>query len=137
MTTFTRYLLAFGLTNIGFTRAQDLDPGAGARLYRLHCSECHGLDGQGGQGADLTRGVFRFGSSDEALYRTISKGVAGTPMPATSLSVAQLLQVVRHVRLLSGGARIAVPGNPAVGEALFTGAVSLDGWRAMGAGSGA
>jgi len=24
-----------------------------------------------------------------------------------------------------------------VGEALFTGAVSLDGWRAMGAGSGA
>jgi putative heme-binding domain-containing protein len=117
----TRYLLAFGLVATGVTRAQDLDPGVGARLYRLHCSECHGLDGQGGRGADLTRGVFRFGSSDEALYRTISKGVAGTPMPPTALSEAQLRQVVRHVRLLSGGARITVPGNPAAGEALFAG----------------
>jgi len=93
----------------------------GARLYRLHCSECHGLDGSGGQGTDLTRGVYRFGSTDEALYRTISKGIAGTRMPATTLSDAQLLQIVRHVRLLAGGVRLTVPGDPAAGEALFAG----------------
>jgi cytochrome c oxidase cbb3-type subunit III len=102
-------------------RGQNMDPPAGARLYRLHCSECHGPDGQGAQGPDLTRGVYRFGSTDEALYRTISKGIAGTPMPATTLSDAQLGQIVQHLRLLAGGVRVAVPGNPAAGASLFTG----------------
>jgi cytochrome c oxidase cbb3-type subunit III len=102
-------------------RGQNIDPPVGARLYRLHCSECHGPDGQGAQGPDLTRGVYRFGSTDEALYRTISKGIAGTPMPATTLSDAQLGQIVQHLRLLAGGVRVAVPGNPAAGERLFTG----------------
>ena len=100
-------------------RGQNPDPALGARLYRLHCSECHGLEGRGGQGPDLTRGVYRFGSTDEALYRTISKGVAGTPMPATALSDEQLRQIIRHVRLLGGGVRVTVAGNPATGEALF------------------
>jgi cytochrome c oxidase cbb3-type subunit III len=117
----TRSALVICLAAGGIARGQNLDPPVGARLYRLHCSECHGPDGQGGQGADLTRGVYRFGSTDEALYRTISKGIAGTPMPATTLSDAQLEQVVRHLRLLAGGVRVAAPGSPAAGEALFTG----------------
>src|SRR4030095_8892170 len=84
-----------------------------------HCSECRGPDGQGAQAPDLTRGVYRTGSTDEALYRTISKGIAGTPMPATSLSDSELWQIIRHVRLLAGGVRVTVAGNRAVGEALF------------------
>ncbi len=121
MTRLSRGVMALGLSAVGIARGQTPDPAVGARLYRLHCSECHGLEGQGGQGADLTRGVYRFGSTDEALYRTISQGVTGTPMPATALSDAQLWQIVRHVRLLAGGVRVAVPGSPAAGEALFAG----------------
>ncbi len=100
---------------LAMARGQNPDPARGARLYRLHCSECHGLEGQGGLGPDLTRGAYRFGSSEAALYRTISKGIPGTPMPATTLSDAQLWEIVRHVRLLSGGVRVKVPGNPAAG----------------------
>jgi putative heme-binding domain-containing protein len=65
--------------------------------------------------------VYRFGSSDEALGRTISRGIAGTPMPATTLSDAQLEQIVRHLRVLAGGVRVTVPGSPAAGQALFAG----------------
>jgi cytochrome c oxidase cbb3-type subunit III len=107
-------------TAAGIARAQD-DDSAGERLFRLHCAECHGLDGQGGRGPDLTRGVYRYGSSDQALYQTISQGVTGTQMPATSLSERQLLQIVRHVRGLAGSARMPVSGDPATGGKLFAG----------------
>jgi cytochrome c oxidase cbb3-type subunit 3 len=100
---------------------QESDTAAGARLFHLHCAECHGQTGQGGQGPDLTRGIYRHGSTDKALYQTIAKGVAGTPMPATSLADPQLLQIVSYVRLLAGAARVAVPGSPDAGKKLFVG----------------
>src|SRR5712691_118224 len=111
-------ILLLHFTAAGIARAQG-DDSAGERLFRLHCAECHGLDGQGGQGPDLTRGVYRHGSSDQALYQTISQGVTGTRMPATSLSERQLLQIVRHVRGLAGSARMPVSGDPAAGVKLF------------------
>jgi cytochrome c oxidase cbb3-type subunit 3 len=114
-------LLALHLIAGGTARGQDDDSAAGERLFRLHCAECHGLDGQGGQGPDLTRGVYRRGSTDRALYQTISKGVAGTPMPGTSLSDRQLGQIVRYVRGLAGAARVTVPGRQAAGDKLFAG----------------
>jgi cytochrome c oxidase cbb3-type subunit 3 len=113
-------ILLLQFTAAGIARAQD-DDSAGERLFRLHCAECHGLDGQGGRGPDLTRGVFRHGSTDQALYQTISQGVTGTQMPATSLSERQLLQIVRHVRGLAGSARVAISGDAAAGGKLFTG----------------
>ena len=79
------------------------------------------MDGEGGQGPDLTRGVYRRGSTDEALYQTISKGIAGTPMPATSLTDRHLWQIVGYVRQLAGAARVTLPGDPAAGEKLFAG----------------
>jgi cytochrome c oxidase cbb3-type subunit III len=114
-------LVALGLTAGGIARGQDDHSSPGERLFRLHCAECHGLDGEGGQGPDLTRGIYRHGSTEQALYQTISKGVTGTPMPATSLSDGQLRLLVGYVRGLAGGARVTVPGNPAVGETLFRG----------------
>jgi len=104
----------------GIARAED-DDSAGERLFRLHCSECHGLDGQGGRGPDLTRGLYRHGSTDQALYQTISQGVTGTPMPATSLSDRQLFQIVKYVRGLASSAREVVSGDAAAGGRLFAG----------------
>jgi cytochrome c oxidase cbb3-type subunit 3 len=114
-------LLALRLIACQISIAQENDSTAGEGLFNLHCAECHGVDGEGGRGPDLTRGVYQHGSSDEALYRTISKGVAGTPMPATTIADAQLWQLVRYVRLLAGGVRVTVPGNPSAGEKLFNG----------------
>jgi len=113
-------ILILHYTVDGIARAQDSDS-AGERLFRLHCAECHGVDGRGGRGPDLTRGVYRHGSTDQALYQTISQGVAGTQMPGTSLSERQLLQIVKHVRGLASSARVSVPGDPAAGRKLFVG----------------
>jgi putative heme-binding domain-containing protein len=67
----------------------------------------------------LTRGEYRHGSTDEALFHTISTGVPGTRMPATSLSDRQLREIVRYVRRLAGGARVPVAGDAQAGEELF------------------
>jgi putative heme-binding domain-containing protein len=113
-------LLLLHLISSESIRAQ-VDSSAGERLFHLHCAECHGLDGQGGYGPDLTRGEYRHGSSDEALFHTIATGVPGTRMPATSLSDRQLRQLVSYVRGLAGGARVAVAGDERAGEKLFRG----------------
>ena len=94
---------------------------AGERLFHLHCAECHGPAGEGGYGPDLTRGVYRHGSTDEALLHTIATGVPGTRMPATSLSDHQLREIVTYVRSLAGGIRVAIAGNAQAGEKLFAG----------------
>src|SRR5689334_10130352 len=112
-------LVALSVTAGGIACGQDDDSAAGERLFRLHCAECHGVDGEGGAGPDLTRGMYRHGSTDAAIYRTISQGVPGTPMPANSLSDLQLWQIVRYVRALAGGTRVAVSGDRARGEELF------------------
>src|ERR1700736_709186 len=67
------------------------DERAGAMLFRSQCAACHGPDGTGtGAGPSLTSGAFAHGGSDEALFRTISKGLPGTSMPASSLSGLQI-----------------------------------------------
>lgn len=71
---------------------------AGRALYeRLRCAQCHGAAGDGEDAeneeleddwghpivsTDLTRGVFKGGRDPRALYRTLSTGLDGTPMPS-------------------------------------------------------
>jgi len=76
----------------------------GARLYRVHCAQCHGAtgDGRGPAGRwliphprDYRPGLFKFQSVDQNsspgkprradLYRTIELGLDGTSMPAFNL----------------------------------------------------
>ena len=97
------------------------DEAAGAKLYRSQCAGCHGLNGGGtGAGPSLTSGTFQRGGSDEALFRTISKGIPGTPMPAFSFSGLKIWQLVTHLREL-GIVRGSLPvkGDLAAGAALF------------------
>ena len=70
----------------------------GATVYKHMCVFCHGENGNGGGKAmaylypwprDFRQGVFKyrttpFGSIplDQDIYRTISRGVPGTSMPA-------------------------------------------------------
>jgi cytochrome c oxidase cbb3-type subunit III len=101
-------------------RTSPEDVAAGGRIFRSHCSYCHGLHGEGGRGPDLTRGEFHHGSSDSSLHRTVSFGVAGTEMPGTFFSENQVWQVVAYVRTLSqGGRRQAPPGDPTRGRRSF------------------
>jgi cytochrome c oxidase cbb3-type subunit III len=94
---------------------------AGAKLFRAQCAGCHGPDGTGtGAGPTLVSGTFVHGGSDEALFGTITKGVAGTSMPPFSFSGLQIWELVTHVRALgiAHGARQS-KGDPQAGSAVF------------------
>lgn len=96
---------------------QDLSTGDAARLFNSACAPCHGPSGDGqGRGARLlgtpqprnfTSAVFKFRSTptgslprDEDVYRTISRGVPGTWMPAWEdlLSEAERWALVRYIK---------------------------------------
>ena len=94
------------------------DVAAGGRIYRSHCVECHGRDGTGGRGPDITRGDLRYGNSDAALADTISTGIPGTSMPLFFFNGKQLWQIVAFVQSLQRN-EPAPPGDPAAGAALF------------------
>jgi putative heme-binding domain-containing protein len=102
------------------------DPAAtkeGASLFRSNCSPCHGLSAHGGgRGPDLTSGRWTHGSSDSDIFRTISQGVPGTQMPANGFEDSETWAIVAYLRSLTPSVRSKVPGDPAKGGKLFSGA---------------
>jgi len=91
----------------------------GARLFRIHCSLCHGGDGNLVPGVELGHRQFRHARSDEELVKIIREGIPDTPMPATTLSEPQARNVVTYLHALEvepGG-----PGDAVRGKALFAG----------------
>ena len=96
------------------------DVAAGGRIYRSHCVECHGRDGTGGRGPDITRGDLRYGNSDAALADTISTGIPGTSMPLFFFNGKQLWQIVAFVQSLRRE-EPRPPGDSSAGAALFRG----------------
>lgn len=92
----------------------------GALLYRSRCAVCHGPEGAGGKGTDLTTGRFRYGSSDDELFKTIADGVEGTEMPPVDLDGRRVWQLLAYVRSLSAGrAAEQASGDAAAGKAVF------------------
>ncbi len=64
------------------------EPSEVERLFLDNCAACHGKDGDGAGTAELDRqarsfreGGFSYGNTPEALLRTITIGIPGTPMP--------------------------------------------------------
>jgi cytochrome c oxidase cbb3-type subunit III len=94
---------------------------AGAKLFRAQCAGCHGPDGTGtGAGPNLASGALVHGGSDEALFRTISKGLPGTTMPAFAFSGLQIWELVTQVRALEiARGATQTKGDPQAGAAVF------------------
>jgi len=87
-------------------------------LYAQHCALCHGPNGDGDGTLKLDRparsfraGGFSFGNTEEAIFRTITSGIGGTPMPGfqTQLDEAQRRALARHVIAL-GPEQVPGPG---------------------------
>lgn len=98
------------------------DVAAGGRIFRSHCAECHGLKGEGGRGPNITLGEFRHGSTDAALFRTISRGIPGSEMPGIYFTDHQVWQIVAFVRSLSERrAPRNLPGDPSAGLTVLRG----------------
>lgn len=95
---------------------------AGAQIFRSHCLGCHGRDGTGGRGPDLTRADLRYGNSDPELASIIAGGIPGTEMPDFFFNGRQLWQIVAFVRSVrQPSQQFQVKGNPPAGGALFRG----------------
>lgn len=90
----------------------------GRRLFVRNCSACHGDTGKGGRAPDLTTGEWKHGGSDADLRRNITKGIAGTQMPAFLLNESDTGAVIAFLRSLNTKDR-PVKGDAAAGRALF------------------
>lgn len=111
---------AIALAQIRNPHTTAADVAAGARIFRSHCADCHGLTGQGGKGPGLTSGQFFHGASDQALLTNISEGIDGTAMPGQFFSPDQVWQVVAFVRTLAAKGSAAAPaGRPENGAKIF------------------
>ncbi|MDQ1468694.1 MAG: cytochrome c oxidase cbb3-type subunit [Bryobacterales bacterium] len=126
-----RFLLRFALT---FTAALtcawpqqntfDTPEGRqeGASLFQTHCAYCHGAQGEGGRGADLTSGVYKHGGSDRELYATIRNGIPGTEMPTVRATDDEVWKITAFVKTLGAvGLRETATGDPASGKAIYAG----------------
>jgi alcohol dehydrogenase (cytochrome c) len=89
------------------------DVSAGNALFRSHCATCHGADGSGGAGGPaLQHRQMTQGSSDWALYRTISYGIPDTAMRASDLPWHDKWQLVAYVNSLMLRGEQAVEATP-------------------------
>jgi len=123
-------LLAFGLLLAGASMAAQaaaprtrvtLDFGRGKRLFQGHCARCHGIKGQGGTGADLTRPVYRHAPNAAGIVRVIKGGINGTAMPGNwFLTDREILEVTRYVGSLKRSVAEPLPGDRQRGMKLFT-----------------
>ncbi len=100
--------------------ASDADIQQGAALFQTHCSYCHGSNGEGGLGADLTAGIYRRGGRDPELYASIRFGVPGSEMGPVRASDEEIWKLVAFVkRIGSQGLLEKAPGDPAAGHAVY------------------
>lgn len=78
----------------------------GQILYRGHCANCHGPDGQGAVGPSLRTHEFLSLADDRYLATAIIRGRPGTAMPAWEhLSTADVADLVGYLRTFDGSDR--------------------------------
>jgi len=100
--------------------SSDADVQQGSALFQTHCSYCHGANGEGGRGADLTAGIYRRGGRDPELYATIRYGIPGTEMGPVRITDDEAWRIAAFVkRLGSQGLLEKATGDPANGRAVY------------------
>jgi cytochrome c(L) len=78
----------------------------GRDLYlKYGCSGCHGVGGGGGMGPPLTDDVWKFGSSDEILFKLIKGQLADATMPKVGeqLTDDQVWKIIAYIRSVYAG----------------------------------
>jgi putative heme-binding domain-containing protein len=95
---------------------------AGMGGYRVRCADCHGTDGRGVRGPDITT-VWSTGRSDQGLFNTIRRGVPNTEMPAFApprASDRDIWEMLAYLKTLATPAPTDPPrGNAEAGAKVF------------------
>jgi cytochrome c oxidase cbb3-type subunit III len=104
-----------------FSGAKAIEEGRG--IFRVYCTPCHGIKGEGGRGPDLTMGTFSAGDKDSNIFQAIYDGVPGTEMQSWSVQFGNegVWKLVTYIRSIARAERTAPKGNTATGEKLFWG----------------
>jgi mono/diheme cytochrome c family protein len=98
----------------------DADVQRGSVLFQTNCTYCHGANGEGGRGADLTTGLYRHGTKDPELYASIRFGIPGTEMAPVRVTDDEVWKLVAFVRRLgSQGMMEKAPGDASAGRAVY------------------
>src|SRR5215467_4749046 len=99
-----------------FTSPADL--AMGQTLFIRRCSQCHGKNGEGGRGVNLTTEQYRLGGSERELFLTIRNGIPDSDMPSSARSKpVEIWQLVGYVkRLGSAAAAEKTAGDPDAGR---------------------
>lgn len=94
---FTALLLLSGLTAYG-------DAAKGEEVYKMFCAACHGPEGAGLVGPNLTDKEILHGTKKEDIIKVINDGVPGKAMPAWSaiLKPEQVSDVADFVKSIMG-----------------------------------
>ncbi|MDA0746506.1 MAG: c-type cytochrome [bacterium] len=116
--------------------------------YRVSCQGCHGEQGVGGVGSQLSNPEFLRSVSDEVLFHWIGKGRTGTAMKGflygeqgvTGLKASQIADVIAYLRYLGTredpGILRSGAGDANLGAQLFKGSCAschgMDGEGASG-----
>jgi len=99
----------------------------GMGIYRLRCADCHGMDGRGVRGPDLTQ-VWATGRTDQGLFRTITEGISGTvmrPIDRVRTRDSEVWQLIAYLESISSPTLAEPRGDPTRGEQLFNGYCSV------------
>jgi len=92
---------------------------AGRALFANRCAECHGADGRGFSGPDLTA-MWAEGTSDERVFQTIRSGVLGSIMPSFDAPAQEIWATVAFVKSISTVEAVeGGPGDAERGRELF------------------
>lgn len=94
---------------------------AGGEVFRVHCSACHGSQGEGGSGPDLSEGAYSVGNRDEDLRQIMLRGRGVMPGFRNILNEESIWRLVSFVRSLAGRHLGTVQGDAAAGGKLFWG----------------
>jgi alcohol dehydrogenase (cytochrome c) len=103
----------------------------GRSLFGEQCATCHGADGRGLNGPNLTT-LFASGGSDERVLQIIRNGIPGSVMPASRNTDAELRAIVSYLKILGtpvGSSAEYVRANP---SANFVTLVMKDGRQISG-----
>jgi cytochrome c oxidase cbb3-type subunit 3 len=86
--------------------------GNGKAAYQANCAACHGADGQGLIGPNLTDRFWLYGGKPTAIHKTIAEGAVAKGMPAweRTLGAERVRAITAYVLTLKGK---NVPGGKA------------------------
>jgi len=89
--------------------------GGGKQLFQQNCASCHGVEGQGIIGPNLTDNAWLYGGKPVDIHKTIAEGAVAKGMPAweRTLGASRVRALTAYVLTLKGR---NVSGKPPQGE---------------------